>query len=306
MDEKTLKKFKIGVIMGGVSSEREISLLTGASMVKELRSHGHVVKAIDLDSRSLHKIVKAKIDVALLALHGTYGEDGVIQSVLEFLGIPYTGSGVLASALAMDKIMAKKVFGSAGIPTPKWAAVSCLKEVTALNMPYPLVFKPRAEGSAVGVKIAFKKNQARSAYIEAAKFGCPVLVEEYVKGKEISVPVMEDRHLPIIEITPKNKFYDYEAKYSAGMSAHTIPARLEKGIYEKAGKLALAAHKALGCRDYSRVDIIARGRELFVLEVNTLPGMTSLSLYPESAAKAGIGFYELLLFLLKKALGRKK
>jgi D-alanine-D-alanine ligase len=307
MSKLNLKKLRIGVIMGGLSSEREISLLTGRSIVKTLKANGHRVAAIDLNTRSLKKVINAGIDVAIIALHGTYGEDGVIQGILEFLGIPYTGSGVLASALGMNKIMSKQVFDSNGIPNAKWTVINSVKEAGNIKIPYPLVFKPSEEGSAVGVVIVKSKKDAAAAYKKAAKYGKTVLVEKYIKGVEISVPVLgDDRVLPIIEIVPANEFYDYDAKYTAGKSSHIIPARISKKAYKKAGEIALKVHKCLMCRDLSRTDIIVSGSGMYVLETNTLPGMTDLSLYPEAAKAAGISFYELLMIFVKNAVERKR
>ncbi|MCX7698504.1 MAG: D-alanine--D-alanine ligase [Candidatus Goldbacteria bacterium] len=301
-----LKNIKIGVIMGGLSSERAISLKSGMAMYNELKKHNHKVVAIDIKERNINKILKEKIDVALLALHGTYGEDGVIQGILEFHGIPYTGSGVLGSALGMNKIIAKQLFSYNGIPTPKWCVVENINDIEKIKMKFPLVFKPNAEGSAIGVSIVNNKNDAKKAYKKAARYGNKVLVEKYIKGIEISVPVLLDKALPIIEIIPKKQFYDYTAKYTKGMSEHRIPARINGTAYKKAQYYALKAHKVLECRDYSRIDMIVRGNNVFVLEVNTLPGMTSLSLFPESARYYGISFYELLLIFINSALKRKK
>lgn len=306
MSKVNLMKLKIGVIMGGLSSEREISLLTGSSMVKTLKEHGHKVTAIDINTRSFKKVISAGIDVALLALHGTYGEDGVTQGILEFLGIPYTGSGVLASALGMNKIMSKQVFDANKIPTAKWTVIRSAGEISGIKIPYPLVFKPSAEGSAVGVTIVKTRAQAVKAYRAASKYGREVLVEKFIKGTEISVPVLgNDRVLPIIEIVPANEFYDYDAKYTAGKSEHIIPARISRKAYKAAEQTALKVHNSLMCRDLSRTDMIVAGDRVYVLETNTLPGMTALSLYPDSARKAGISFYELLMIFIKNAVERK-
>lgn len=306
MSEINLKKLRIGVIMGGLSSEREISLLTGGSIVKTLKENGCRVIALDVKTRSFKNIIDAKIDCAIIALHGTYGEDGVVQGILEFMGIPYAGSGVLASALGMDKIMSKQVFEANNIKTPGWAVVETEKQVKALKLGYPLVFKPYAEGSAVGVTIAKTAAEGIKAFKKAVKFGKKVLVEKFIKGVEISVPVLgNDRPLPIIEIVPQNEFYDYDAKYTAGKSTHIIPARISKKAYKNAEKTALLVHNCLGCRDLSRTDMIIQEDEAYVLETNTLPGMTALSLYPEAAKAAGISFYELLMIFVKKAMERK-
>jgi len=301
-----LKDLKIGVLMGGLSNEREISLKSGGAVYNELKKHNHRVVAIDINKRSFENVLKAKIDVAVIALHGTYGEDGVIQGILEFLGIPYTGSGVLGSALGMNKIVAKQLFEYNKIPTPKWCVIETLKDIKKIKIKFPLVFKPSAEGSAIGVSIVNNKEDVKKAFYEAAKYSKKILVEKYIKGTEISVPVLLNKALPVIEIIPRQQFYDYTAKYTQGMSEHIIPARINKTAYKKAQLYAVKAHNVLNCRDFSRIDMIVSGKDIFVLEVNTLPGMTSLSLYPESAKYYGISFYELILIFIKAALERKK
>lgn len=301
-----LKDLKIGVLMGGLSSEREISLKSGSAIYNELKKHNHRVVAIDINKRSFEKVTRAKIDIAVIALHGTYGEDGVIQGILEFLGIPYTGSGVLGSALGMNKIVTKQLFEYNKIPTPKWCVIENLKDIKKIKIEFPLVFKPSAEGSAIGVSIVKNKKDVKKAFSEAAKYSKKILVEKYIKGTEISVPVLLNNALPVIEIIPKNQFYDYTSKYTQGMSEHVIPARINKMAYKKAQLYAVMAHNVLNCRDFSRIDMIVRGSDIFVLEVNTLPGMTSLSLFPESAKYYGISFYELILIFIKAALERKK
>jgi D-alanine-D-alanine ligase len=207
----------------------------------------------------------------------------------------------------MNKVMSKQIFDVNKIPTAKWTIVRSEKDVKGIKMSYPLVFKPSCEGSAVGVTIVKSKKDAIKALKKASKYGKTVLVEKYIKGTEISVPVLgNDRVLPIIEIVPANEFYDYDAKYTAGKSEHIIPARISKKAYKKAGETALKVHNCLMCRDLSRTDMIVAGDEVYVLETNTLPGMTSLSLYPDAAKAAGISFYELLLIFIKSAMERKE
>ena len=299
MKKKAFKDLKIAVVMGGLSSEREISLRTGKGIYNELKKHGHKAAAIDLKRRDIRAVLKPRPDVVVNALHGTYGEDGVMQGMLDFHGIPYTGSGVLASALAMNKAVAKMIFKAEGIPTPAWKEI--YSEAGLRGIKYPSVIKPCAEGSAVSVFIVKSKKQAAAAFKKAKKHGLPVIAEEYIKGTEISVPVLDKKALPVIEIVPANEFYDYDAKYSDGKSEHIIPARISAKLRVKAAKAALSAHAALGCSQLSRTDIIIRKGKLFVLEVNTLPGMTSVSLFPESAKAAGISFYRLLCILIKGA-----
>jgi D-alanine-D-alanine ligase len=304
MNKRKAGKPRIGVIMGGLSSERAVSLKSGMSIVYELKAHNENVVAIDLDRRSVAQIEKAEIDVAIIALHGTYGEDGAIQGILEFLGIPYAGSGVMASAIGMNKIMTKQILVFKGISTAKWQVFDKIDGLKGLKIKYPVVFKPEAEGSSVGVYIVKTKKDAYKCFPKTRKFG-RVLVEEFVKGTEISVPVLYNTTLPIIEIVPANEFYDYESKYTEGKSQHIMPARITKAEDKLARKTALDVYNGLECRDYARVDMIVSRGKVSVIEVNTLPGMTSLSLFPDAARKAGIDFYDLIMMFVESALVRK-
>jgi D-alanine-D-alanine ligase len=301
---KTLKNLRIAVVMGGLSSERKVSLSTGGSIYKELKKHGHKVTAIDINSRSIAKIVKAKPDVVINALHGTYGEDGAMQGILEFLGIPYTGSGVMACGVALNKAKTKEVLANYGVKMAKGAVITKKEEIKNLKLGYPMVFKPIAEGSAVGVYIVKNYREALRDFPKALKFCGRVLAEQFIKGTEISVPVLGRVVLPIIEIVPANEFYDYDAKYTPGKSEHIIPARISKKAYRDAASQAIIAHEALECRDLSRVDFIVKGDKAYFLEINTLPGMTPVSLFPDSARAAGISFYNLIMILIKNALKR--
>ncbi len=305
MKSKDLKKLKIGVLMGGISSEREVSLMTGKGVYNELKNNGHNVVALDIDSHSIDKIIKSKIDAAFIALHGTYGEDGVIQAILEFLQIPYTGSGVLSSALAMNKVKTQEILGYNGITVPEWAVVTSKEELKRIKIKYPLVLKPEAEGSAVGVFIVKNLKEAMDKFPKVKKLSKVVMVQKYIKGIEISVPVLGERVLPIIEIIPSNKFYDYDAKYTPGKSNHIIPARIGRENTKKSGETAMKVHKLLGCKDMSRTDVILQGKKIYVLEINTIPGMTPVSLLPEAAKAAGISFYEMIVILLKRAIRRQ-
>ncbi len=303
MKKINIKMLKIGILMGGISSERDVSLKTGQAIYEELKKHKLNVKRIIINNRNLNWL-KEKYDLYINALHGTYGEDGVIQGILDFIGRPYTGSGHLTSAIAMNKIRTKEILSFYKIKTPKWQVITDKRDLDKIK--YPVVFKPEAEGSAVGVYIVKNKKDANDKFSKVKKLSEKVLVEEYIKGTEISVPVFFGKALPIIEIVPVNEFYDYDAKYTQGKSTHIIPARIEKEIYEKAGKIAEKIFKILDCSELARIDMIIRGKEIFVLEVNTLPGMTSVSLFPESAKKAGIDFFSLLMKLIKDAIKRRK
>lgn len=328
---KELRKKKIAVLMGGWSAEREISLLTGKAVLQALKEEsafGGKVIGIDVDKNIVENLKKYKIDFVFLALHGPIGEDGKIQGLLELLGIPYTGSGPLASALAMNKIYAKRIFAQVGIPTPTWRVVTqspiihppkqrptppkrlprldFCGERTDYQLPglkYPVVVKPAGQGSAIGVSVVTKKEELSSAIKRARKLDKEVLIEEYIPGKEVSVGILGEETLPIIEIVPKSKFYDYRSKYAPGGSEHLIPARLEKKVAEKTARVALQAHRALGCRAYSRVDLrIDKRGQPWVLEINTIPGMTKTSLLPDAARAVGISFNELVLKIIEYSL----
>jgi len=302
--KKDIKNLKIAVLMGGLSSEREISLKTGMAIYNELKKHNHNVEIIDINKRDLKWLINKKFDLVINGLHGTYGEDGVIQGLLDFLNIPYTGSGLLTSAIAMNKIRTKEILSFYNIVTPEWKVIKNKNEIETLKINYPLVFKPEAEGSAIGVYIVKNKEEAKMAFTKVKKISARILVEKYIKGTEISVPILDEKILPIIEIVPANEFYDYDAKYSVGKSTHIIPARIDKSVYKKAGEIALKIYNILDCRDLARIDMIVAKNKVYFLEVNTLPGMTSVSLFPESAKKAGISFYELILQLIKMAYKR--
>ncbi len=306
MNKNNLKKLKIGILMGGLSSEREISLNTGQAIYDELKKNKLNAKKVFINNRNLNWLLKENYDLYINALHGTYGEDGVIQGILDFMGKPYTGSGFLTSAIAMNKIKTKEILSFYRINTPEWQVIENKKDIDKIKLKYPLVFKPEAEGSAVGVYIIKNKKEAYQKFENVKRLSKKILVEKYIKGVEISVPVLEGKSLPIIEIVPANEFYDYDAKYTRGKSTHIIPARIKKNVYKKARKIAESIFKILECRDLVRIDMIVRGKEIFVLEVNTLPGMTSVSLFPESAKKAGISFYNLLLRLIKAAIKRSR
>ncbi|MFH1288668.1 MAG: D-alanine--D-alanine ligase [bacterium] len=308
------KDLRIGILSGGTSSEREISLVSGRAVKKSLDKLGFKIILIDVDANIAFKLKQTKIDLAFLALHGPGGEDGTIQGLLEVMGIPYTGSGVLASAVGMDKIFTKQILIANNILTPKFRIIplnppSCLPqagfkgEIGGFKLPF--VIKPSRQGSAVGISIVSKKSEIGKA-VELA-FSCDekVLIEEYVSGKEITVGILGDDALPVVEIVPKNKFYDFEAKYKKGMSKHIIPARLSDDISKQARETAIKVHKILGCRDVSRLDMIYNAkRGLYVLEINTIPGMTSVSLLPDAAKAAGIEFKEIVRRMVVWAIER--
>lgn len=307
--KKKLKGKKIAVLMGGWSAEREISLLTGKAVLQALKEEKLNAIGIDVDKNIVENLKKYKIDFVFLALHGPIGEDGRIQGLLEILDMPYTGSGPLASALAMNKIYAKRIFSQAGIPTPFWATIDRLQitDYRLQGLKYPVVVKPAAQGSAIGVSVVRKKEEISSAIKKAKKLDKEVLIEEYIPGKEVTVGILGEKTLPIIEIVPKSKFYDYQAKYALGGSEHLIPARLEKKVAKKTAQVALQAHRVLGCRAYSRVDLrVDRRGKPWVLEINTIPGMTKVSLLPDAARAVGISFNELVLKIIEYSLVTQK
>jgi D-alanine-D-alanine ligase len=296
-------KKRIGVLMGGLSAEREVSLKSGAAVHGALLAQGYDAVAIDVGRDLAEVLQREGIQVAFIALHGRYGEDGCVQGVLELLQIPYTGSGVLASAMAMHKLYSKQIFAANGILTAPFRCYRRGESVEAADIPFglPLVVKPVQEGSSVGVSIVKAYADLPAAVSEAFRHDDEILVEQFIKGQEVQVGILGNRPIGAIEIVPKNEFYDFEAKYTDGMAEHIFPARLSPELYEKAQSVGLAAHGALGCRGYSRVDLLVTEEgDCHVLEVNTLPGMTALSLLPEIAAKgAGIGFEGLVLQIVE-------
>ncbi|MBI5482835.1 MAG: D-alanine--D-alanine ligase [Deltaproteobacteria bacterium] len=302
---KNITSNKIGVLMGGLSAERDVSLKSGAAVYNALQSQGFQAVAIDV-GRDLAEVLKREqIQTAFIALHGRYGEDGCVQGLLELMQIPYTGSGVLASALAMHKLYSKQAFAASGILTAPFCCFRQGEVVRLEDLPFalPLVVKPVQEGSSVGVTIVKQENELEAALELAFRYDDEVLVEQYIKGQEVQVGILDDRPVGAIEIVPKNEFYDFEAKYTDGMAEHIFPARLEPALYEKAQQIGLEAHRALGCKGYSRVDLLVTDAgDCYVLEVNTLPGMTALSLLPEIAAKgAGLSFNELVSRIIESA-----
>jgi D-alanine-D-alanine ligase len=296
--------------MGGLSSEREVSLASGNAILKALTEKGYHAVAIDVGRDVAEKIHDHDIDVAFIALHGKYGEDGAVQGMLEVMGIPYTGSGVLASALGMNKTISKQVFRSKGLLVGPYEVIyaGAADRVHAIleEIKFPAVIKPHAEGSSVGVSIVFKKEDVAPATELAFEYGDEILIEKFIKGKEVQVGVLGERALGAIEIVPKDSFYSYKAKYEQGMSEHFFPARLPDAVYKRTLEAGLAAHRALGCRGYSRVDfIIDESGAPYILEVNTLPGMTATSLLPDIARGAGMSFPELVEEILRLALWSK-
>lgn len=300
-----MKDRKIGVLMGGLSAEREVSLNSGAAVHRALLAQGYDAVAIDVGRDLAAVLEREGVRAAFIALHGRYGEDGCIQGLLELMQIPYTGSGVLASALAMHKLFSKQTFAANGILTAPFRHFRRGETVRPAELPFglPLVVKPVQEGSSVGISIVREEQHLAPALELAFRHDNEILVEQYIKGQEVQVGILEDRPVGAIEIVPKGEFYDYEAKYTDGMAEHIFPARLAPALYEKALQTGQAAHRSLGCSGYSRVDLLVTAQEeCYVLEVNTLPGMTALSLLPEIAAKgAGLSFEALVARIIESA-----
>ncbi len=294
---------RIAVLMGGRSIEREISLVSGAAVADALAERGHDVTAIDVGPGICEMLRDAKPDVAFNALHGRFGEDGCIQGLLETLEIPYTHSGVLASAMAMDKPTALALFRVAGIQVPEGAVARRDQVQAGQVMEPPYVVKPTNEGSSVGVVLVDKGNPFETRPWE---YGGQVLIERFIPGRELSVAVMGGEALGVIEIKPNHGFYDYEAKYADGGSAHVVPAQVPSAVYDACMDAAVAAHDGLGCRGVTRSDFRyddAQGGAdgVYLLEINTQPGMTRTSLVPEIAADKGIDFGELVEWMVEDA-----
>jgi D-alanine-D-alanine ligase len=292
--------------MGGWSTEREVSLVSGAAVAEALVELGHRVSPIDVDRNAGREITELGPDVVFNALHGRYGEDGCFQGLLEVLGIPYTHSGVLASALAMDKPMARTLFAHEGLRCAEGRVVHRDEVLAGEVMEVPYVIKPLNEGSSVGVKIVLEGDNCEPEEDEPWAFGDQVLVERYIPGREIHVAVMGNAAVGAVEIRPKGRFYDYQAKYTEGFAEHLMPAPMAPERYRESLDIALRAHVALGCRGVSRADLrfdeeSAEEGGFYLLEINTQPGMTPLSLVPEIAAHSGIGFVELVEWMLEDA-----
>lgn len=330
---------KVAVLMGGRSGEREVSFSTGRGIAQALRNLGHTVTSIDAadgitlpagdesaDARTLKTVrvmppdtmlsaiqvpAVRDADVVFIALHGRYGEDGTIQAALELAGKTYTGSGVLASALAMDKAMSKRVFEREALPTPHWMLIEAGVPGSALDTSllggYPLVVKPNQEGSTIGLTIVRHPSELQPAIQRAAEYDTQVLVEQYIEGRELTVAVIGEVAYPVVEIEPKSGFYDYAAKYTKGMSVYTCPAQLDKELARHLRELAVEAAQVIGCRGVVRVDFrLSEDDEPYILEVNTLPGMTPTSLVPMAAAAKGMSYDQLVARTLDLALADSK
>lgn len=301
---------RIGVIAGGISSEREVSLKTGQEIYKSLLRSGYRAFFIDLKDDICSKL--KSIDVAFLALHGRYGEDGTVQGLLEILKIPYTGSGVLSSAMAIDKIISKKIFEYECIPTPDYITINADDEINLSEIRskirrellYPVVIKPSREGSTIGISIVNNDSELSDALKAAFSYDSKVLIEKFISGRLLTVSIIGEKPvaLPIIEIKPKSGFYDYKSKYTEGLTEYIVPALLEEKLCKYITGIAIRSHSSLNCWGISRVDLIlGSDNNAYVLEVNTMPGMTPISLVPKAAKAAGIDFDLLVEIILNLA-----
>ncbi len=302
---------KVAVLYGGTSGEREVSLSSGKGIINALEKKGHEVIGIDFNPSKINELLTLDVDVVFIGLHGRFGEDGRIQGLLDMLNIPYVGSGVLGSALAMNKVKAKRIMESVGIRVAKDVAINVetfSRENFSMKIDYPVVVKPASEGSTIGITIAGNEQELLAGIEEAFKHDEDVLIEEFIAGMEVTVSVLgkkgAEQALPVIEIVPKNKFYDYEAKYAPGGSDHIIPARVSEEITQYLQKNAVLAHQSLNCKTYSRTDFIVPfdGSLPIVLEVNTLPGMTPTSLFPDAAKEIGLSYEDMIERLIELSI----
>ncbi|MCJ8014861.1 D-alanine--D-alanine ligase [Paenibacillus sp. KQZ6P-2] len=300
---------KVGVVMGGISSEREVSLATGKEMIANLDGNKYEVIPMDIKHKQ-DLLEQAKgIDIALLALHGSFGEDGTIQGTLETMGIPYTGCSLLSSSLCMDKDLSKRLLRYEGLHTPDWAVLRSMDDLrdgkTVSSLGYPLVVKPNAGGSSIGVTLVRNEEQLLEAVQTAFSFGEEVLIEEYIHGEEITCSILNGEHLPIISIKPGAEFFDYTSKYEPGESDEQI-ITFEKETMERILQAAEKSYKAMKCSVYARIDMMLKDDIPYILEVNTLPGMTRTSLLPRSAQAAGISFSGLLDTIIEGSIAVRK
>lgn len=295
------KNKKIGVLMGGLSAEREISLRSGNACLKALVSRGYNAAAIDAGRDLPFRLRDEGIEVAFIALHGRHGEDGTVQGLLEIMGIPYTGSGVLASAIAINKAVTKDVLISKGIRTPGFVTLNGTEDAVSLKMTFPVVVKPAKEGSTIGINIVKDRDGLAPALAEAFRFDSLVVIEEFVKGIEVTVSVLDGKPLAIVEVRPKSGFYDFHSKYTAGMTEYICPAEISGESRDVCKQMAVSVYEAIGCSGAARVDMIIDEAGPQVIEINTIPGMTETSLLPKAAACEGISFEDLVEKILDGA-----
>lgn len=304
------RRKRVAIVLGGMSAEREISQMTGESVARALSERGYNVTVIRAGRDLPARLVAARIDVVFNALHGRFGEDGCVQGLLEVMGIPYTGSGVLASAIGMNKIVTKRVWEHHGLPTPKWCAVTPGEKVGQsfiLPADLPLIVKPGSEGSSVGITIVRERSKLVAAVTKARAFGGDVLLEQFIPGKEVTVGILNGKSLGTMEVVPRGEFHTYDVKYTPGMEEFRIPALISKKTQDQVVELSLAAHRTVGAESYSRVDLrVDADENSWLIEINTLPGLTNLSYLPKMAAYAGISYSELVEAILDGAAVKLK
>ena len=298
MDREALKAQRVGVLMGGRSSERDISFKSGKAVIQGLKRRGYNVTAIDVDPDLAIKLKRKHIGAAFIALHGRWGEDGSVQGLLEIMGIPYTGSGVLGSAMAMDKVVMKMMFESMGIPSPAYTQA---EDGGTVHFPLPFVVKPANEGSTIGISIVKKQKEVMAAIKKARMFDKKVMVEKYIEGDEITVGIVNGEALPVVQVKPSSGFYDFEAKYTKGMTEYIVPAKIDKTIAKKAGDIAMEVYKAFELTGCVRIDMLVDDDLPKVIDINTSPGMTETSLVPKAWESLGRTFDELVEAILMEA-----
>jgi D-alanine-D-alanine ligase len=298
-----LKKHRIGVLAGGCSKEREVSLKSGKAVFDVLLAAGLDVIFVDIKEESESFVEEFDFNVAFIVLHGGFGEDGAIQRILEDKGIPYTGSGPAASHLAFDKILSKNVFIEGGVPVPEWMIAEANDGVSCENVKLPCVIKPGTEGSSIGLSVVSSMNEFSGALKKAGLCGGQIVIEQYIPGRELTVGILDDEPLPVVEIISDDGVFDFKAKYEDDSTGYVVPAKIDTSICREAQRLGEKAHSLLGCRCFSRVDMrLAPSGELFVLEVNTIPGFTERSLLPLAAKSVGVTFENLCLRIMNNAI----
>ena len=299
------RRKRVGVVLGGMSAEREISQMTGESVARALSERGYNVNVLRAGADLAMRLAAGRIDVVFNALHGRFGEDGCVQGLLETMRIPYPGSGVLASAIGMNKGVAKRLWAQAGLPTPEWAILRPgVAAGASFELPskLPVVVKPACEGSSVGVSIVRERPKLVAAVTKARAFGGDVLVERYIAGKEVTVGILGDRALAVMEVVAKGEFHSWEVKYTPGMEEFILPAPISKKATDHVLEIAMEAARIVGAEGYSRVDLRVDAKENpFLIEINTLPGLTNLSYLPKMAAHVGITYFDLVEMILDSA-----
>ena len=299
-----MKEMMIGVLYGGLSAEREVSLATGKAVLNALQTLGYRTVGIDVGLDLPGQIKAAGVELAFVALHGRFGEDGRVQGLLEMLHVPYTGSGVLSSSLTIDKVATKQMLLYHELPTPGFEVIKNQEQADKLLKNcrhFPLVVKPSREGSTIGISIVHSVEALRHGIDTAAALDGTVLVEEFIDGAELTVSVLNGAALPIIQIVPKSGFYDYHSKYTVGQTEYLLPAPIAAEVYAQMQQAAVTACEVLGCRGAARVDFMLRENEFYCLEVNTIPGMTKTSLLPKAASASGLSFEQLVESMLLDA-----